>query len=85
MIIISQDRDNSVTFRKGNKIEGVIIVQNGMYMGINLIVNTRLMGTFNTYEEVEQEINNILNCKYEFYIVNGFSDYENCFGGEYND
>lgn len=79
MLVISQDRDSSVTFNKGNKIDANVVFNGDTYMGINLIVNKRVMGTFDTLEEILAEVKNIYNCVYDFYVVEGFRDYEECF------
>lgn len=79
MLVISQDRDTAVSFKKSNSIKGEIIIKDNIYLGINLIVNGRYMGTFDTLEEYIAEAHNIVNCTYDYYVVNGFEDYDNCF------
>lgn len=79
MLVISQDRDVAVSFKKSNSIKGEIVIKEGVYYGINLIVNNRYMGTFDTLEEYISEAHNIMNCTYDYYAVNGFEDYDNCF------
>lgn len=80
MIIISQDRDTSINLQKKLNTENVgIQLYMGNIIGYNLNIDGLLMGTFDTIIEVWDEINNINNCEYEYYIINGFTDYLKCF------
>ena len=80
MIIISQDRDTSINLQKKLNTENIgIQLYMGNIIGYNLNIDGLLMGTFDTIIEVWDEINNINNCEYEYYIINGFTDYLKCF------
>lgn len=80
MIIISQDRDTSINLQKKLSTENIgIQLYMGNIIGYNLNIEKLLMGTFDTIIEVWNEINNINNCEYEYYIINGFTDYLKCF------
>lgn len=80
MIIISQDRDTSINLQKKLSTENIgIQLYMGNIIGYNLNIEKLLMGTFDTIIEVWNEINNINNCEYGYYIINGFTDYLKCF------
>lgn len=77
MIIINQDRDVAVSYRKGNIIKLQDVIYNNNVIGINLFINGRNIGTFDYIEDALNEIKAIYNYDYPYYIVNGFSSYNN--------
>lgn len=79
MIIINQDRDARISLQKKEDIKGQVIIKDNTYIGINLVYKDKILGTFDTFEEFITELININNCTYRYYVVNGFSDYDNCF------
>ena len=86
MYIINQDRDMSIVYTKDSKLTYNINYINGVYFGINLLLDNIEIGTFDSLEEILMEIWCIKHCKYKYYIVNGFNDYKSCFcRGGYND
>ena len=79
MIIINQDRDNSVQLQKNDFLNIKINTYENKIIGYSLYINNINLGTFDTLKDVILEKYRILNCKYSYYIVNGFKDYLNCF------
>lgn len=80
MIIINQDRDKSINLHKKLNITNIFLkTNNGVPVGYNIVVKDTILGTFDNMFEAMEEINNINNCKYKYYIVNGFADYLKCF------
>lgn len=77
MIIINQDRDVAVSYRKGNIIKLQDVIYNNNVIGINLFINGRNIGTFDYIEDALNEIKTIYNYDYPYYVVNGFSSYNN--------
>lgn len=81
MFIINQDRDCIIQLQETSKLNYEIITKDNIFIGYNLLIDGIPIGTFDTINDLENEINNIYNCKYTYYITNGFSDYKNCFIG----
>lgn len=79
MIIINQDRDKSFILQKKTQLNIGLNVYENTLIGYNIYIDKELLGTYDTYTELFTEISNILNCKYDYYICNGFTDYLDCF------
>lgn len=80
MIIINQDRETILDFINGiDFLECKLTKHNGINYGINLLLNNHILGTFDTLNEVVDEMQNIINCKYNYYVIGGFDDYKNNF------
>jgi hypothetical protein len=48
----------------------------GRPVAVNLMMSTRLLGTFDKPSEAVQEVDNIYNDKSECYAIGGFSNYD---------
>ena len=73
MLIVNQDRDNQVVYNPQQDDLMVIPVgYNKILFGFNVYVKGESVGTFDTEVEALREVENIINCKNEIYIVNGY-------------
>lgn len=80
MIIMNQDRDKTIKIHKKLDLRNIVVkMYNGNIIGYNIIVKGCLLGTFDTSIEAFDEICNINNCEYDYYVVSGFKDYLRCF------
>jgi hypothetical protein len=74
MIIINQDRDESVIFEK-EKIHIFMEIQDDKLRGFSLMSDDDFLGTFDTLEEVEDEMQALFDYDKEYFVVSGYSDY----------
>lgn len=79
MIIINQDRDKLYYIQKNTNLDIIEDVYNNKIIGYNVVIDQESIGTFDTLFEAIIELNNINNCTYNIYVINGFEDYDNCF------
>lgn len=82
MVVLNQDRDIILSFEKGDELKSELSIYEGIPQGINILFHDTVIGTFDTIQEVVDEITNIINCEYDYYVVSGFSDYKECFVNE---
>lgn len=81
MTIINQDRDKSYQLHSQRQLHIAVNIYENKVIGYSVLLDKEQIGTFDTLMETLKEISNICNCEYGYYIVNGFSDYLECFGG----
>ena len=72
MFIINQDRNNSIEFTGDLNTKPLIL--GSSLIGFNLYNSSHLLGTFKSLTEIIKEMKNILRCKDNFYIVNGYEN-----------
>lgn len=75
-IIVNQDQDNAIRFNPEMTLVTVPMLIDNKIMGINLMCDKWLLGSFDTPLEAVQVISAIINCKEKVYVVPGFSDYD---------
>lgn len=71
MWIVNQDHD-VIYKRTDENLYSMPKFNDGICCGLNLYMDQYFLGTFDTIEEVQQEMENILNCTEDIYAVNGF-------------
>lgn len=77
-LILTQDHDQLLV--RGNKpLLWHEVRNNGKYFGCSLLLGKDLLGTFDTPEEAQEEINKINEFTGEIYTVSGYENYD---GGE---
>jgi hypothetical protein len=75
MKIVTQDRD--YVYEYGGDLEtSANWTHDGIYMGVNLYDSGRFLGSYDSPQEALDEINAILKCEHNIYVVGGFSNYE---------
>lgn len=73
MIILNQDNDEILEYNKQSLL-GKEQYYNGILLGYNLYLGRQLLGTFDTWEELQKEIDNIKKCTDKYYIVDNYLD-----------
>ena len=77
MLLINQDRDIVVMFNPENdRIKTERVFMNGDFIGINLICEGVLLGTFDSVDEAITEKNHIMNYPFHVHYVRGYSEWE---------
>lgn len=76
MIIFNQDRDAMIIYSQTDEIEVEIKYFNDVFMGVNLNLNGVLLGTFDSLLEAANEKAQIEAFAYPYYIVSGFSAWD---------
>lgn len=76
MTIINQDRDRAIEVKEGPVFQIRAVFNDGVFYGIDLSVNNQSLGTYDSVEEAAAELVNIESCKYPFYVMGGFAQYE---------
>jgi len=74
MFIINQDRDK--IYNCEGKLYASPAIHKEKLLGINLYDNKNFLGTFDSIEQIMDEINKIVNFKSTYYCVNGYSDFD---------
>lgn len=75
--ILNQDRDFLYEIKKGEKIIIVEKKRGPISIAYNLeLEDNSVIGSFDTLKEASEELNEIENCGYPFYVVSGFSNYK---------
>lgn len=79
MLILNQDRDTMAIYEyETDELEITMVIVNTRYMGISICLNGEQLATFDTYDEALEELIRIKTCEYPYYVMNGFSDYLEC-------
>ena len=81
MIIINQDRDKSYQLNSQEQLHIAVNTYENKVIGYSVLLDKEQIGTFDSLMETLKEVSNICSCKYDYYIINGFSDYLKCVGG----
>ena len=77
MLIYSKDRDQTFNFAGENhNFHTDAKWYQGVCAGINLYCDDFMLGTFDTVQEIIDEIDAIYNCPGDIYYVSGYSDYD---------
>lgn len=71
--IVNQDRDQIYKFDPNALIYTAPIVHNNVLYGLNLMMGNRNLGTFDSPEEVVNEVSAIYNSNAEIHPVSGYS------------
>lgn len=79
MFILNQDRDTLYPYQNGDLLQTKENIVDGKMYGLNLFLEENFLGTFDSVLEIADEMKNIINCKYQYYVVGGFWDYDECF------
>lgn len=74
--IVSQDRDHIFKFDPHAPICTLPIFHDGVFYGLNLMMGSKFLGTFDSPEEAVDEISRIYNCRQEIYAVRGYCEKE---------
>lgn len=82
MFILSQDRDALIEFTPDMVLYAQLIINEGVFYGLNLMLGKDFLGTYDNLQEVMAEIWNIANCNYDYYVMGGFEDYAENFKRE---
>ncbi len=70
--IINQDRDRVYTYTDKDVLFTVPAIHNKKLMGINLMLGTALLGTFNTLQEAIDEMTRIAGTNEDYALVAGY-------------
>lgn len=74
--IVSQNRDYIFKFDPNAYICALPIFHGDIFMGVNLMMGSKFLGTFDSPEEAVDEISRIYNCRQEIYAVRGYFERE---------
>lgn len=75
MWVLNQDRD-AIYRMIDEDLMSVPVMCEHVLIGFNLFMEDHFLGTFNSLNEVQKEMIEIMNCEYEFYTISGFSHYD---------
>lgn len=76
MLIINQDRDKQIELHRKEQLKIGVSCYDKTILGYNLFCDNELLGTYDTMLELLKEVKNILRYKYKYYLISGFSNYE---------
>lgn len=76
MYIIDQDHEKRYKFTEGDVLLTMPVFHNGALWCINLKLNNRLLGSFDSTQDAMDEITKICNCIDPYYIVRGYSNFD---------
>lgn len=77
MLLMNQDRDISILFNpRFDELTAIPVGFKGLHMAYNIWCRDVMLGTFDTRVQAQAEINRIMNCPHEMYLVSGHSEWE---------
>ena len=78
MFIINQDRDDMILLYADNsrKLRVKTICNRNKLFGFNLMFGSKVLGTFETYEEAEREFEAIRKYTEPYYVVSGYEEWD---------
>jgi len=74
--IVNQDRDQIYLFTGNEPLYTAVIIYEDTVIGFNLLMSDKALGTFDSLQEVVEEVNRIFNNKDEIYAISGYSNGE---------
>ena len=75
MYVVNQDRDQIVEYDVTSILSYIPVIYKNVLMGFNLLIDDNAVGTFGSVHEATKEILVIMNCKEDYYLVSGFSNW----------